>query len=240
MRRYGVSAVSMFPYSWGPGGPLRAKRMAFEAGYSGIQAMPLRGWMNTPLKHWEGSVLSFEDAWNYGPVWQIPLRHLGLKSDGPTLMDWLLFGSRVSPYFPNAIPSVHHKQLGVATEIHPELSTSVFEYLDYTEAGGKLVWDTWHVRRPYRDGKPGIRDWRELMDRLPSESIALIHVHVTKDDLQGFMSAAGELTHMLRRLRLKVSKSVPAIIEIAPPLRSWDGTLGFLSDVRQQAFQLLR
>lgn len=100
-RKYGISVVSLFPWSWGLGGPQRGLHIAIEAGYDGIQYVPMWGWgSNLGLGRY---VISYEDAWNYGPVWQVLMRHLGLRSNAPTLLDLLYlllrFGLPVSYCF---------------------------------------------------------------------------------------------------------------------------------------------
>lgn len=240
MRQYGVSVVSLFPWSLGPGGPKKTVQMAKSAGYDGIQALPLRGWGGTPLSAYETYVLAFEDAWNYGGFWEVPLRMLGVRPEGPTFLDWVLFRSPHSTSFANAIPSAHHMRLGVATEIHPELTTNVDDYVSFCEAGGKLCWDTWHVRRNRREGQPGIADWKDLLRQLPEDAIALIHVHLVKGEIESFFAGEGELVEMLAKLNETVSADVPVIIEIAPPMTTRSRTTEFLAQVREHTQPFLK
>jgi len=69
-RKYGISVVSLFPWSWGPGGLQRAVSLAKVAGYDGVQALPLRGWDFSDLGRYSASILAYEDAWNNGSLWR--------------------------------------------------------------------------------------------------------------------------------------------------------------------------
>ncbi|OGC80223.1 hypothetical protein A3K01_00775 [candidate division WWE3 bacterium RIFOXYD1_FULL_43_17] len=188
--------------------------MIKSAGYAGIQALPIKFWSYKRIHEWEKDVISFEDAFNFGLPWKA-----------------LLFGRRISPFFPQAILVAHHWQKGVAVEIHPELSTSIEEYLDFCANGGRFCWDTLHVRRRRRDGSSGIDDWEKLLQALPEGAVELIHVHPKKAEIPAFLNGAStEFREMLSLLGLKFPR-VPAIIEIFPPLKSPKKTLGELSDV---------
>lgn len=233
MRRvYGLNVVSLWPYCLGPKGPEHSIKMAQSAGYAGIQALPMKFWSYKRVKEWENDVLSFEDAFGFGPLYKALLRQLGLIGEpAPLLVDWLLFGRRISPFFPRAIPVVHHWQRGVAVEVHPELSTSSEEYLDFCANGGKLCWDTLHVSRRKRDGSRGIDDWEKLLEALPESAVELIHVHPKKAEIPAFLSGvSAEFREMLYALGRKFLKP-PAIIEVFPPLKSPQTTLEYLSDV---------
>ena len=233
MRRvYGLNVVSLWPYCLGLRGPEVAIEMADTAGFEGIQVLPMKGWSYKNIRKWESRVISFEDAFMYGPLWKAVLRQLGILGEpAPLIVDWLLFGRKVSPFFPNAIPVVHHWQRGVAVEIHPELSTSLEEYMDFCANGGRFCWDTLHVRRRKRDGSPGIDDWKKLLQALPEGAVELIHVHPKKAEISAFLGGdSTELREMLRLLGLKFP-GIPAVVEIFPPLKSPKKTLKELSDV---------
>ncbi len=231
-RKYGVSTVSFAPWSLGPGAPLRTVRMARDAGYDGIQFLPLRGWGDTPLRHWEKDVLAFEDAWNYGTWGEALLRHIDKRRTGPTLLDLILFRSEYSTFFPNAVPSVHHFQLGVATEVYPDLETKTEAYVDFVAAGGALCWDTWHSRRPRRDGLAGIPNWEQLLHALPENAVKLIHVHPVRHELVDFWNGIGELIYMLGALRERFP-AVTAIVEVAPTIQTKKATITALSNLRK-------
>lgn len=238
MRQYGVSVVSLFPWSLGPKGPEKSVDMALEVGFDGIQVLPLKGWSYKRVRDWEKHVLAYENAWNYGHLWQVPLRHLGVRPKGPTILDWVMFGKEHSTFFPNAVYSAHLMQPGAATEIHPELATDIDEYVNYCQNGGKVCWDTYHVRRNKRDGTLGIQDWRQLLLRLPPSSIELIHVHLVKNEVEKFISGGGDLMEMLVALKRFAPEAI-AVIEVAPPLKTPQGTVDFLSKVREQSRKFL-
>ena len=231
-RVYGLNVISLWPYCLRSTGPERSIKMAQSAGYDGIQALPMKFWSYKRIKEWEKDVISFEDAFGFGPLWKALLRQLGLIGEpAPLLLDWLLFGRRISPFFPQAIPVAHHWQRGVAVEVHPELSTSREEYLDFCAKGGKLCWDTLHVRRKKRDGSPGIDGWEKLFDALPEGAVELIHVHLEKAETSAYLSGAStESAEMLSALGRKFLQA-PAIIEVFPPLKNLRTTLRLLSDV---------
>lgn len=240
MRKYGVSVFSLFPWSLGPKGPERSVKMAREAGFDGVQALPMKWWSYERVDNWQKYVLAYEDAWNYGPLWQVPLRYLGIRPKGPTALDWITFGKAASTSFPDAILSAHHMQRGVATEIHPELSTDIEEYDRYCREGNKVCWDTYHVRRSKRDGTPGIEYWTNLIKRIPvHRSIELIHVHPVKSEMEKFMVyGGGELVAMLLVLK-RLAPTATAIIEVAPLLKTPRGTAKFLSEVLEQTKKFL-
>jgi len=237
MRKYGLNTVSLWPWSLGSFGPFRSIEMASKAGFDGIQALPMRLWDYRFKGDWARYVISYEDAWNYGPLWKALLREIGLMGEpAPTLLDLFLFGRERMLPFPNAIFSVHHglkhpPKTAVVTEIHPELWTDTQSYVDYSQLRGRLCWDTWHVRRPHRKTGATIGSWRELLILLPAEAIGLIHVHPTKEEIPGFLRGeSSELTAMLVALRLK-NPNCPAIIEVFPPLAGKIQTIAFVANI---------
>ena len=231
-RIYGLNVVSLWPYCLGPRGPERSIKLAASAGFDGIQALPMKGWSYKGVREWEDRVISFEDAFMYGPLWQAVLRQVGILDEpAPLLVDWLLFGRKVSPFFPRAILVAHHWQKGVAVEVNPELEVRAQAYLNFCTDGGRLCWDTLHVRREQRNGGEAVSDWRHLLSDLPAGSLELIHIHPTKEELAPFLAGTQtELTEMIASLGAKFP-TVPAIVEVFPPLVSLSSTIFYLSKI---------
>jgi hypothetical protein len=226
LRRYGISVVSLWP--WTMRGPKFTVSMAQEAGFDGIQVLPMRLWKHSEREGWEDAVISWEDAWNYGPLWQAVLRTFGVSLEGaPTLLDLALFSRRHIPPFRKAIPSWHNFVNWYPVEIHPELSLDVSDYQKYCSMGGSLVWDTYHVVRPHGKTGESFGDWRKLLRMLPKGSISLIHVHVVQEDVSGFLGGTSKTLEMLDALAV-AAPGVPAILEIAPPLRGYRDTIAHL------------
>lgn len=227
-RKFGVNVVSLWPWSLGPRGPERAIKMAKEAGFDGVQALPMKFWSYKRIKQWEKDVISWEDAWNCGPLWKVPLRHLGfLDAPAPTVVDWAMFGKKTSPIFPDAIASMHHFGDGVSAEIHPELATNHQAYLNHCAQGGMLTWDTYHVTRPHRQTGKHINQWETLLMRIPAENIALIHVHPARNNTEALVQGSSFLIPMLEKLGRKTSDT-PVILEVFPPLSTYGGTIEFV------------
>jgi hypothetical protein len=234
-RKYGITAVSLWPWSLGSRGPERSIKMAMDAGYDGIQAIPIKGWSYEKVDDWGKYVISFEDAWNTGPLWKAILREIGLmKEPAPRMVDWLLFGKVLTYHYPNAIESLHHpdpKQKGVL-EMYPDLWNDPQKYIDYANQGGSLCWDTWHIRRPIRgtvEPEP-LGDWRKLLKALPGGSIKLIHVHPIQMEIREFLAGEfNELAQML--LALSYKTNAPAIVEVFPPLKTPQGTIKHLAKI---------
>lgn len=229
-RLYGVNTVSMWPWSVGKKGPERSIRIAKKAGYDGIQALPMKDWGYENVNNWRKNVISFEDAWNTGPLWKALLRHLGLtKSQAPTIFDWLVFGKLQAYSYPNAIWCSHEVQYGAVTEIHPGLWKDPQKYVDYCwKENGTLCWDTKHIRRFGKESSNGLNDWRKLLKWIPDKSIKLIHVQAfSKEELNDFLQdKPTELDEMLQALRYKTV--APAIVEVFPPLKTPQGTVRYL------------
>lgn len=230
-RQFGVSVVSLWPWSIGPKGPERAIKMAKEAGFDGIQALPMKFWSYKRIRGWEKDVISWEDAWNYGPLWQVPLRHLGVLEDpAPTAVDWIMFGKKTSPVFPKAIASMHHFGEGVSAEIHPELATKHQVYLDHCAQGGMLTWDTFHVTRLHRQTGKHINQWSTLLMQIPTENLALIHVHPARSDTESLIQGSSFLNPMLEALGQK-TQNTPVILEVFPPMTTYGGTVEFVGNL---------
>lgn len=235
-RRWGINIASLFPWSFGPGGPRRAWAIAQQAGFDGLQIMPMHGWDRPEEEVPSESVLSFEGAWNIGPLYRAMLRAIGwLDHPDPTIKDWLLFGAnrerchdwvlRTARHFNPAIYSQH--SLGgwcsQPVEAHPELGRTPDEYLDYP---GGIVWDTRHIRRLGRDGKaPPVTDnWRQFLLQLAvTNQIKLIHINASSAELAEavFLSQTlyeeSEFTEMLKGLHWQTRTTLPPVIlELAP------------------------
>lgn len=223
-RLFTVSCVSLFPYSIGRKGFRRSMEMAERAGFGGIQGLPLRGWEHLE-KFPTDTILSIEDAWNYGTLSKGLMRTFKLADDPyPTLIDWALFGPKphkalntLRNLWPGA-SYISHDFGETLMEINPEASINHKPYLSYLPG---LVWDTWHVRRPHRRNGTTIEDWDVLLEQLPSESIQLIHVHPSAEEsfrlIKG--SCGPELERMLEALQRKTANSnCPIVLEVTPAL----------------------
>ncbi len=237
-RIYGINVVSMFPWSLGTKGQVRSVEFARNAGFDGIQVLPMRGWSYEDIQLWEPYVISFEDAWNYGSLEKALLRMFGvLRDPAPTLLDWLLFGKKYSTFFPGAITVVHHEQIGGAAgrvaETSPAIWGDIQSCIDYTKRGGKLCWDTLHVR------SIGSGNWRELLASVPKSSVSLIHAHPTVSEINSLLGGKElELTRMLLSLGRKTSS--PVIVEVAP--RFWltsKSMVKYLMNVRKAVMRWL-
>ena len=239
-RKYGVNVVSLYPWCLGPNARERTIKLAYRAGFNGIQALPLRGWDLANVKKWERWVISYEDAWNFGPLWKMPLRHLGILPTAPTWWDALFFQRANSPVM-KALPSMHHWGEGILTEIHPELGTDHRLYIEKATQGQMMVWDTYHVQRPLRSGGPGIQDWPRLLGAV-CDAIKLIHVHPVGDEEGSLLAGTGEIASMLKMLKKYVNPEVPVILEITPRITTPTKTrmrLTKLLRATQQFFEII-
>jgi hypothetical protein len=219
MRKYGINVVSLWPYSIGINGPERAIRLALEAGYDGIQGLPMKWWSYTNISMWGTNVISYEDAFMYGSLWQAVLRQLGfLTEPAPLLVDWLLFGQLQFPELNSALYVTHQlTDMGIV-EISPGLGLSISEYIRFCANGGKLCWDTMHVRSLSRTGTALSLSWEALLEQLPATALALIHVHLSQEELPGYLKGeASETTRMLQQLGQNFPNT-PVIIEVFPSL----------------------
>ena len=206
--------------------------MARRLGFYGIQGLPLRGWSYRD-RSLDPYIISTEGAWNYGTVGGAVKHYIGLEEHQPSFLDLILFGQSEFPFLPNAIESGHEflddpsqALCPYTAEIHPELSMDNEAYLHYVERGGKLCWDTHHVRRGFRNqGGPNaepVIDWRGLLNELPRNSIQLIHVqpHSVQEE-QMFLNAENTtLLAMLLALN-QVAPKAPVILEIRPSANPW-------------------
>lgn len=227
-RKYGISTISLVPYSFGTEGFKNSLDIAIiDLGLSGIQALPMRGWSNDRYHYsrylgdpLDKIILSFEGPWNSGSVWQAFARTLGSKKEGyPTFLDLYLFGRNPMPVL-KAMDNVFGWEKYISytinsgyrymVEIGPD-NVQIQNYVDYRHG---LVWDTCHTR------EKGMPDWKELLSALSSESIKLIHFHPKDEgELAQLIGGWGnELADMLDALRLKVSPDCPVILETRPKI----------------------
>ncbi len=252
MREYGTSLATLLPFSWGPWGYERAVELAKDCGFTGrrkFQVLPIWG-LNVARRDLDETTISYEDAWEYYHLIET-IRNTVRDKKLSHIRNWLLFSRETMRWIDNAQCSVHHfydvagthPDLNCVSEIHPELSLSIADYVDFASGGGHLCWDTRHVRRKHRDGSPNL-DWRSLLEALPSDSIKLIHVQPLTDYEKVNFASVGRLTElgaMLIALREKVGEDVPAIIEIQPPLFQRRSTMvKYLSAFLAKTKQLLR
>jgi hypothetical protein len=241
MRTFALSVISLYPWCTGRHGIWRSTQMARSAGFNGyLQVLPMRSWDYDDVRSrtWlENYAISYEDAFAYGPLWRATLRQLGLLHEpNPTILDWLLFGRKDMPVNRgSAMQVIHHEpseiRPGVVVEINPELWTESISYLNFCAKGGRLCWDTWHVRRPNRKDGSTIKSWLSLLDALPSEAVKLIHVHPVRAEIGSYLRGeTSELVNMLRMLNSKFTRA-PAVIEVLPTLRSSKTAINFLSSI---------
>jgi hypothetical protein len=203
--------------------------MAKAAGFNGIQALPMKFWDYTKVDSWKAGVISYEDAFMYGPLWKALFRQFGIvREPAPTLIDWVLFGQEASWPFQNAIAVQHSFQPGSVVEIHPELGTHIDDYIAFCASGGKVCLDTYHLRRSTRIHSSAI-DWKKLLNLLPPKGVSLIHVHPIKSEISGFLGGvSSELTSMLQYLAQRFP-DVPAIVEVFPTFRAPSSTILYMS-----------
>lgn len=242
-RKYGISTVSLVPYSLGRDGFKNSLDIAISSlGLSGIQALPMRGWSNDKYHYarylgdpLDQIILSFEGSWNSGTIFQALKRRFGSKREGyPTFLDLYLFGRK-----PEAVLKVMDDVFGWDKYISHKFENSGYRYMveigpdnvqiqNYVDYKHGLVWDTWHVR------EEGMPDWRDLLSALPPESIKLIHFHPKDEgELAEFMSGkANELDDMLQALRLKVSPDCPLILETRPRIGSFVSRKSMMKKLR--------
>lgn len=209
-RKYGISAVSFFPWCLGPGGHCRTIEMALAAGFNGIQALPLRGWDLEELGNLSDYVISVENAWNYGPIWQVPLRHLGIMPNAPTLKNLIFKRAALDGQFAQKIE--HDWTSGALVEISPKLETRESVYVRKAYKEYKFVWDTRHIR------EEEMGDWRKFLYFLPFDSIGLVHVQPIGRETEELIQGIGDLPEMLRALNERIEPTVPVILELHPKL----------------------
>lgn len=211
-RKFGVSVISMLPYSLGPNGLGRSIEIAKSAGMDGVQALPLYGW--NPNLFPEKGVLSIEEAWG-----------LGSNYNPNYIRNYLLFDREYRSFYlynklyakyPYAIRSMH----GVYTdpvEVHPELKISEDGYL---RAGFPIVFDTHHVRRTGANGEPPVTTNPLRFISLLGKRIQLIHLRLSSSEEESLQKQdeASEIVQIVRTLNNYTKCNV--ILELVPKLQS--------------------
>lgn len=189
----GISVICAIPWSLGEHGLGRSLDLANEAGFDGLQILPMRGWSGLTFLELltipKRRVLSFESAWNCGTFFEAIMRHLHIAGESnPLLHDWLLFGRCeeiidrndliYNLFKKTALRVVHNPMDFGMLEMHPELQVRINFYADHPVG---LVWDTEHVLRPGRHGEPPVtKNWPELLEKI-KHNIGLIHVKNNAD-----------------------------------------------------------
>lgn len=258
MRKYGISTISLWPLSLGLGGFDRSIKIAKKAGFDGIQTLPMKWWPYKKARRGHKDVISFENAWNYGPLWKALLRKFGFLDEAPgtpRLGEWALFGNKEMSV-PNAMFCTHRINevrshpnwvLEISADFSPEKSV----YIDFATGLGRLCWDTLHVRRPagqHGDDLSKVNeesilvadgDWYNLLDELPGESIRLIHVRPAKGELESLLDGkSSTLTDMLALLAAVAPRNTPAILELFPVFVKGKG-ISYLNDVLEAVKDIL-
>jgi len=241
-RRFDVSVASLVPWSLGSGGPVRAYQMAVDAGFNGLQLLPLRGWsMDSVRRLPNRGVIAWEGAWNYGSLWKVVQRVTGRAGeDHPLPIDWVVFGrDPMDPQifgrcFQNALHVSHDsRERQSVYELHPEGGLP-------TTGLASLCWDTWHTRRPYRNGDPSPFQWKRLLEKW-KDQIALIHVHPVGPEISSLLAGQtkGELQDMLRLLATQTKTQVSIVLEVAPTFGTRAQAVRYLSQLRQSIAEIM-
>jgi len=223
----------MLPWCLGRYGLNRSATLAYDAGFQGLQILPMRGWDHLTFSGISSEkIISFELAWNCGPLGSAIIRSshafslkvlryfkLGALTEAlpspnenrPLITDWFLFGN-CDATERRAELMFHHFQKTSMFITHDVIHAGVVEMhpeLDlevgiYANYPYGLVWDTEHVIRSGRHGQPPVTDdWEKLLDEV-GHNIRLIHV---KDPVN---------PKMLEALAKKTT--CPVIFETRPPL----------------------
>jgi len=211
-RKFGVSVISMLPYSLGPNGLGRSIEIAVNAGMDGVQALPLYGW--NPNLFPEKGVISIEEAWGQGSNYKQNSVRNYLLFDREYRSFYLY--NKLYAKYPYAIRSMH----GVYTdpvEIHPELKISEQGYL---KAGFPIVFDTHHVRRIGANGEPPITTDPLRFISLLGKRVQLIHLRLSQDEEKSLLNQdeTSEIVKVARSLNNFTKCNV--ILELIPKLQS--------------------
>jgi hypothetical protein len=236
-RKIGINVVSMVPFSLGRGGLARALGIASEAGFDGLQLLPLRFWNAfTFFDILKEKIISFELAWNCGSIWGAILRHSHLTGEeNPTLKDWILFGKcetvedcaeLIFRNFQKTSMFVTHDTVHAGViEMHPELEMMADDYADYHHG---LVWDTEHVLRFGHHGEPPVTlDWIDFLEEVKG-NIHLIHAkpfsmfHRKEHEYEAMLTMLGEKT------------KCPVIFEGKPPFSTMLSRRKMISWLKEQ------
>ena len=176
---------------------------AMKIGYSGVQAIPIRG-----MTGYEEGIELFEDAWNpVDSLWQA-LRHLPCGSGAPSCInDWVVSPDLktcrgiVTNLSNRGISEIHHGFDNPdikLIEVSPGLDMTPYEIAEYCRQHPELglVLDTSHIRRGYRSDevredsdrtdKPSplgitIGEWESAIKKL-APFIRVIHVNPGDED----------------------------------------------------------
>lgn len=207
-REYGVNVVCYFPFCLGANGLKLTLISLLSLGYSGVQALPMRGW-NSSKTSFADFVISVEDAWGSPSFWH------GLRR--MNFINFVLFQSEEIEGFPFSMKSSHQWEKGSLVEVYPELCLLPHVYVQKYQAReiAGLCVDTFHIRRSREDRKR--IDWVSFLRVTPSEAIKLIHVQPhedLKEYLRGEDCPTARIMHVLRHKGV----TAPVIMEIRSPL----------------------
>lgn len=208
-----VSVITLLPWSFGPGGPQRALKLALKYGCDGIQVVPLLGWRKKDIEEIPSyRVVSYEGAWNKGTVRSAIAR--AIKGDIPALWGPMLFGtnrmsSRKVDWFRDNFPDALAIDLGRDSAI--EIAPGRFAYAKRS----KIVIDLWHVREIASKK----RSCADYVDRLTKDfDVRMIHFQTrNRPELDEFLDTDRGI---LRDLFNACPDNVPVVIELPPGCKS--------------------
>ena len=211
-RKFGVSVISILPYSLGPNGLGRSIEIAKGIGLDGVQALPLYGW--DPKLFPKKGVLSIEQAWNLDDNYYPNIIRNYLLFDREYRSFYLYNKLYVKyPYATRAMPGVYTDPV----EIHPELKFSEEEYL---KAEYPIVFDTLHTRRNGINGEPPITtDLIRFISQI-GKRIHLIHLRLD-DEEEVQLSKQDEHSEIVKIVRtLNKFTKCNVIFELIPKFQS--------------------
>lgn len=234
MRTIGISQASLFPYSWGPGGLARAWALAKEAGFDGLQILPLR-YCDRSSSIPQDAVLSIEGPWNSGSLWGALRRHMGRAGEEePLLLDWLLFGGkkeaaklfrRLAGSFNQAMNVIHTPgSLYDIFEVNPEAKMSIAEI----QKIGALCLDNCHIQRKGRHGEPRIS--ARLIELLEPSQVQLLHYNL-RDESRG---------RVIMAVRLGKKFQCPVVVECAPVIGTPRAVIRELQRLQEETRELFQ
>ena len=211
-RKFGVSVISILPYSLGPNGLGRSIEIAKCAGLDGVQALPLYGW--NPKLFPEKGVISIEQAWDLGSNYYPNIIRNYLLFDRE-YRSFYLYNKLYAkyPYAIRAMPGVYTDPV----EIHPELKFSEDEYL---KSGFPIVFDTLHTRRIGINGEPPVTSDPVRFISQIGKRIHLIHLRLD-DEEEEQLSKQDELSEIVKIVRaLNNFTKCNVILELVPKFQS--------------------
>lgn len=181
--KFGISVVSLMhvglQWTKFPGccfsSPENLIDEALIMGYNGVQMFPVHG-----VTGKEAAVLMFEDAWNAVPSLWHALRHRTGAGGAPSCInDWVVSpppsGCRkiVSSFRERGITQVVHNFDGVPNhlvEVNPSLDMTPEQIVnECMKTGQRLVLDTEHLYRGYRDDEVSVKPERAHQPSLLGE-----------------------------------------------------------------------